>query len=171
VAAAALLGVLGSGLLRGVMIGAVIALVQLLRRGSQPHVASLGRIPGTQRFSDLARHTDNESVPGIMIFRVESSLFYFNVEFVRDTVLDRVRLESEPPKLVVCDLSATPYVDMQSAATLAGLADELAALGIQMQVVEARSSVRDRLRAEGFDEKFGGVDRFRNVAQAVEAFR
>jgi high affinity sulfate transporter 1 len=171
VAAAALLGVLGSGLLRGVMIGALIALVQLLRSSSQPHVASLGRIPGTKRFSDLARHPDNELVPGVMIFRVESGLFYFNVEFVRDTVLDRVRLEPEPPGLVVCDLSATPHVDMQSATTLAGLADELAALGIQMQVVEARSSVRDRLRAEGFDEKFGGVDRFRSVSQAVEAFR
>lgn len=171
VAMAALLGVLGSGLLRGVMIGAVLAMVQLLRRGSQPHVASLGRIPGTNRFSDLARNPDNQSVPGIMIFRVESSLLYFNVEYIRDTVLDRVRLESVPPKLVVCDLSASPHVDLQSAATLGGLADELAALGIQMQMVEARASVRDRLRAAGLGEKLGGIDRFRNVAQAVEDFQ
>lgn len=171
VAIAALLGVLGSGLLRGVMIGAVIAMVQLLRRGSQPRVASLGRIPGTHRFSDVERNPDNESVPGVMIFRVESSLLYFNVEYVRDTVLDRVRRESTMPKLVICDLSASPHVDLQSAATLGGLANELTALGIEMQVVEARSSVRDRLRAEGLDEKFGGIDRFRNVAQAVEDFQ
>ena len=52
VAIAALLGVLGSGLLRGVLIGAIISLVQLLRRASRPHVAFLGRIPGTRRFSD-----------------------------------------------------------------------------------------------------------------------
>jgi hypothetical protein len=62
-------------------------------------------------------------------------------------------------------------VDLQSAATLGGLADELAAIGVQMQVVEARASVRDRLRAEGLDEKFGGIDRFRSVAQAVEDFQ
>jgi sulfate permease, SulP family len=93
------------------------------------------------------------------------------VEYVRDTVLDRVRRESTLPKLVVCDLSASPHVDLQSAATLSGLADELAALGIQMQVVEARASVRDRLRAEGLDAKLGGIDRFRNVAQAVEDFQ
>ena len=171
VASAALLGVLGAGLLRGVLIGALISLVQLLRRGSQPHVASLGRIPGSDRFSDLGRNPDNEPVPGVMIFRVESSLLYFNMEYVRDTVLERVRRESAPPKLVVCDLSASPHVDFQSAATLGGLADELAALGIQMQVVEARSSVRDRLRAEGLDQKFGGIDRFRSVAHAVEAFQ
>jgi MFS superfamily sulfate permease-like transporter len=170
VAMAALLGVLGSGLLRGVLIGAVIAMVQLLRRGSQPHVASLGRIPGTKRFSDVARNPDNESLPGILIFRVESSLLYFNVEFVCDTMLDRVRSEAILPKLVLFDLSASPHVDLQSAVTLGGLADELA-LGVQMQVVEARASVRDRLRTEGLDEKFGGIDRFRSVAQAVEEFQ
>jgi high affinity sulfate transporter 1 len=171
VAMAALLGVLGSGLLRGVLIGALLALVQLLRHGSKPHVASLGRIPGTDRFSDVARNPDNQSVPGMMIFRVEASLLYFNIDYVRDTVLDRVRREPVLPKLVVCDLSASAHVDLQSAATLSGLASELAALGIQMQIVEARASVRDRLRAEGLDEKCGGIDRFRNVAQAVEDFQ
>ena len=146
-------------------------MIQLLRRGSQPRVASLGRIPGTHRFSDVERNPENESVPGIMIFRVEASLLYFNVEYVRDSVLDRVRREPMLPKLVICDLSASPHVDLQSAATLSGLADELAALGIQIQIVEARASVRDRLRAEGLDAKFGGIDRFRSVAQAVEDFQ
>jgi MFS superfamily sulfate permease-like transporter len=130
----------------------------------------LGRIPGTNRFSDVERNPDNESVPGMMIFRVESSLLYFNVEYVRDTVVDRMRQEINAPELVVCDLSASPHVDLQSATTLGSLADELAALGTKMQVVEARASVRDRLRAAGLNEKFGGVDRFRSVAQAVEDF-
>ena len=168
VATAALAGVLGSGLLRGVLIGALISLVQLLRRGSQPHVACLGRIRGTKRFSDLERNPDNVAIPGISIFRVESSLLYFNVSYVRDTVLARVH--SESPKLVVCDLSTSPHVDLQSAEVLGELADELAADGIRLQVVEARSSVRDRLRAEGLDEKLGGIDRFRTVAQVVEDF-
>ena len=170
VASAALLGVLGAGLLKGVMIGALISLVQLLRRGSQPHVASLGRIPGTNRFSDLERNPDNELVPGALIFRVESSLLYFNVEYVRETILARVRAESTLPRLVVLDLSASPHVDLQSGATLHTLADELAAMGINLQVVEARSSVRDRLRAAELDEKLGGIDRFRTVAQVVGEF-
>jgi len=170
VALAALLGVLGSGLLRGVLIGAFISLIQLLRRVSQPHVARLGRIPGTRRFSDLARHPDNEAIPGLLIFRVESSLLYFNVEYVREAILRSVHNEARPPELIVCDLSASPRVDWQSAAVLGGLADELTASGIRMQVVEARSFVRDRLRAEGLDEKLGGINRFQTVAQVVEEF-
>jgi high affinity sulfate transporter 1 len=170
IAIAALLGVLGSGLLRGVLIGAVISLVQLLRRASQPHVAFLGRIPGTRRFSDIERHTDNEAIPGVLIFRVEASILYFNIGRIRDTVLDRVRSESAPPNLVLCDLSASPHVDLQGSHALGELSDELATLGVRMQVVEARSSVRDRLRAEGLDEKLGGINRFGTVAHVVDDF-
>lgn len=171
IAMAAVAGVLTSGILRGVLIGAVISLVELLRRSSQPHVAVLGRIPGTNRFSDLERNPENEAIPGIVIVRVESSLVYFNIEYVCEAILQRVRTSPSPVKLVICELSASPRVDLQSAETLGGLADELAASGIQIQVVEARSSVRDRLRAGGLDEKLGDINRHHSVAQAIEDFQ
>src|SRR5207249_462791 len=106
VAIAAILGVLGSGLLRGVMIGAIISLVQLLRTASRLHVAFLGRIPGTRRFSDRERNPDNELIDGVLIFRPESGLVYFNVDHVCETILNRIRAEPVPPRLVVLDLSA-----------------------------------------------------------------
>ncbi len=168
VAIAALLGVLGSGLLRGVMIGAAISLVQLMQRTSRPHVALLGQIPGTRRFSDMERHPDNEATPGALVFRPESSLVYFNIEHVCMTILDRVRQAPAPPRLVVLDLSAAPYVDLQSAHALAALADELGKAGSTLQVVEARSGVRDRLQAEGLAARLGGINRFTSVADALE---
>src|SRR5213078_3740873 len=171
VAIAALLGVLGSGLLRGVMIGAIISLVQLLRTASRPHVAFLGRIPGSRRFSDRQRHPDNELISGALIFRPESGLVYFNVDHVCESILKRVQAEPTRPRLVVLDLSAAPRVDLQSAHALAGMADELTAQGIQFQAVESRSSVRDRLRNEGVDGKLGGVNRFTSVADAIEDFQ
>ncbi len=169
VAAAAILGVLGSGLLRGVLIGAIISLVQILRRASRPHVAFLGRIPGTRRFSDRERHPDNELIPGVLIFRPESGLIYFNVGHVCDSILNRVHAEANPPALVIIDLSAAPQIDLQSAHALAGLADELRAAGIRVQAVEARSSVRERLRREGLDSRLGGINRFTAVADVVDS--
>jgi len=171
VAAVALLGVMTSGLLRGVMIGAIISLVQLLRRAANPHVAFLGRIPGTRRFSDRERHPDNELISGILIFRPESNLIYFNVDSVRDTISDRVCAESPPPKLVILDLSAAPYVDLQSVHTLAGLADELRAKAIHFQAVEARSGVREGLRRAGMEERIGQINRFTSVADVVDSFQ
>jgi MFS superfamily sulfate permease-like transporter len=171
VAAAALVGVLSSGLLRGVMIGAVISLVLLIRRASRPHVAHLGRIAGTRRFSDRERHPDNELIPGVLVFRPEASLLYFNMDHVRDTIVDRVGAEATPPMLVVLDLSAAAYVDMHAAHMLAELAGELTAAGLRVQAVEARSTVRDRLRNEGVEEKLGGINRFTSVADVVEALQ
>jgi sulfate permease, SulP family len=170
VAIAAFVGVLTFGLLRGVMIGAAISLVQLVHGSSRPHVALLGRIPGTRRFSDCERHPDNEPIPGVLIFRPESGLVYFNVDNVSEAILKRIRDEPTPPKLVIVDLSAAARVDMQSAYTLAGMADEITEQGIRFQAVEPRSSVRDRLRHEGVDWKLGGVNRFTTVADVIDHF-
>ncbi len=171
IATVALIGVLTSGLLRGVLIGAVISMLLLIRRASRPHVAFLGRIPGTRRFSDLERHADNERVPGALIFRSEGSLVYFNADHVRDTVMAEVRRATAAPRVVVCDLSASPHLDLGGAEMLKGLESELRAMGIGLLVVEARSSVRDRLRAEGLEERIGRIDRFTSVADAVEAMQ
>jgi sulfate permease, SulP family len=168
VAIAAILGVLTSGLLRGVMIGAVISLVQLLRAASRPHVAFLGRIPGTRRFSDRERHPGNELIDGVLIFRPESGLVYFNIDHVCEVIRRRVRSEPTPPRLVLLDLSAAPRVDLQSAHALANMAAEIVGKGIRFQAVEPRSSVRDKLRNEGVDGKLGGVNRFTTVADAID---
>jgi sulfate permease, SulP family len=92
------------------------------------------------------------------------------VDNVCEGILNRVRVEAKPPKLVVLDLSAASIVDMQSAHTLAGMVDELTVQGIQFHAVEPRSSVRDRLRREGVDIKLGGIDRFTTVADVIDHF-
>jgi MFS superfamily sulfate permease-like transporter len=170
VAMAAILGVLGSGLLRGVLIGAVISIIQLLRRASHPHVALLGRIPGTRRYSDLARHEDNEPVPGLLICRPESGLLYFNIDHVRESITAALRASSPPVGLVLLDLSATPHVDLQAAQTLAALHGDVTAAGSRFQIVEARASVRDTLRVECLEDKVGRINRFTSVADAVDEF-
>jgi len=171
VAATALLGVLGAGLLQGVLIGAVISMVLLIRRASKPHLAFLGRIPGTRRYSDRERHESNESTPGILAFRVESSIVYFNAEHIFDTVLKRLDASPEPIRLVVWDLSTSPMIDMAGARTFLTLKAELDKRSVAFRVVEARSTVRDMLRSEGVEEKVGRVDRFTTLADAIEDFQ
>ena len=168
VAMTAIAGVLFSGLLRGVLLGVIISLLMLLRRASLPNVAFLGRIPGTRRFSDIARHSDNEVVPGVLIVRVESSLLYFNVEHVADAVRARLQGRREPIKYVVFDMSNAPVVDLGGAEMLKDLQRELEKEGIALRIVEARSGVRDFLRAEGFEEKLGRIGRFESLADVVD---
>ncbi|MFO0873643.1 MAG: SulP family inorganic anion transporter [Phycisphaerales bacterium] len=169
IAAAALLGVLAAGLLHGVLIGAVISMLLLIRRASRPHVALLGRIPGTSRFSDMERHRRNEPVRGVSILRPETGIVFFNADFVRDSVLGRVRATGTPVHTVICDLSATPLMDLAGAEMMRRLEEELRARGVRLHIVEARATVRERLRAEGLEERTGRLDRFTTVADAVDA--
>ncbi len=156
------------GILRGVIVAVLVSLLLLIRRVARPHVAFLGRIPGTRDYSDMERHPDNEPVPGVLVVRVEASLVYFNVEHVRDGLWEKLRAAPEPPVLVVFDLSASPSVDLAGARMLATLHSELTAAGIQLRLVDARASVRDILRAEGLETLVGDFGRGTSVAAAVD---
>jgi MFS superfamily sulfate permease-like transporter len=171
VAVTALLGVLWAGLLKGVLVGAVISIVLLIRRASVPHVAFLGRIPGARRYSDRERHTDNEATPGVLAFRIESGVVYFNAEHIFDTVIAQLDATREPVRLVICDLSTSPHIDMAGARMFLTLHAELAKRGLSFRLVEARSGVRDMLRVEGLEEKIGRIDRFTMLADAIDDFQ
>ncbi|MBS1107276.1 MAG: sulfate transporter [Deltaproteobacteria bacterium] len=163
--------VLVLGILKGVMVAVVVSLLLLIRRAANPHVAFLGRIPGTRRYSDMERNPDNEAIPGALLFRVEASLLYFNVEHVRDAVWERIRSIPGPLRLVVCDLSMSPAVDLAGANMLLALHAGLQAKGVPLRLVAAHAAVRDLLRAAGLEERVGYFGRRVSVADAIDAFQ
>jgi high affinity sulfate transporter 1 len=160
--------VLVLGILKGVMVAVVVSLLLLIRRAAHPHVAFLGRIPGTRRYSDLERNPDNEAIPGALVFRVEASLLYFNVEHVREAVWEKIRSITGPLRLVVCDLSTSPVVDLSAARMLLTLHAALQAAGVPLRLVSAHAAVRDLLRAEGLEERVGYFGRRVSVADVID---
>lgn len=156
----ALGAVLLLGILQGILLAALASIVMLLFRASSPHVAFLGRIPGTNSYSDLARHPENEPLPGVIAFRPEASCIYVNADHVLEAVLSRLNAAGPSDiRLVVCDLSASPYIDLAGSRMLHELHGELAARGIALRIVDVRGRVRDLLRADDLDGKVGGLDR------------
>ncbi len=149
----ALAAVLLLGILQGILLAAAASVLILLARASQPHVAFLGRIPGTSSYSDLARHPENEQLAHVIIFRPEASLLYVNAEFVSRTVQERLKSPGQREiRTVICDLSASPYIDLAGSRMLHLLHTELTASGVALRIVGARGRVRDLLRAEGLGE-------------------
>jgi MFS superfamily sulfate permease-like transporter len=155
------------GILHGILIAAIASAILLLIRASQPHVAFLGRVPGTGTFSDMSRHPENTPLPDTVVFRPESSLLYINAELVRDAVLDHIATAPSGVRTVVCDLSASPYVDLTGSRMLHELHGALVTLGITLRIVGARGRVRDLLRADGLDEKVGGLDKTVTIDRIV----
>jgi len=155
-AAIALVAVLLLGILQGILLAALASILLLLIRVARPNVAFLGRVPGTNSYSDLARHPENESLSGAIAFRPEASLIYVNADAVLESVLSRLR-ESDAAaiRLAVCDLSAAPYLDLAGSRMLHELHAELASRGIALRIVGAHGVARDLLRADGVEEKVG----------------
>jgi SulP family sulfate permease len=163
-AAVAIAGVLLLGILQGILLAAIASLLLLIARASRPHVAFLGRVPGTSSYSDVERHPENEPLTNLIAFRPEASLLYVNAGSVFETVMAQVR---PGIRAVICDLSASPHLDLAGARMLNALHDELAARGIAFQIVGARGRVRDLLRADGLAAKVGGLERTVSLDQVI----
>lgn len=159
IAVTALLSVLIFGILQGVIIGSLASLLLIIRAVSSPHVAFLGRIPGTNRYTDIKRHPDNELIPGLLLFRVEATLVYFNVSNVYNTVMAKVAESESTLKTVILDLSSSATIDSSGARLIKRLYQTLETRGISFKVAEAHSSVRDILRTEKIEHLLGHVSR------------
>ena len=170
VAMVAFAGVLLLGILKGVLLAALVSMLLLVGRTANPHVARLGRVPGTTRYSDAERHPENESVPGVAIVRVESGVFYFNVSHVRDELRRHFAASGEGLRLVVWDLSTSPYVDIAGARLIAETQRELAARGVALRLVDAHAQVRDLVR-KAVGPAVGEVSRRISIEDAVAAAR
>jgi SulP family sulfate permease len=162
-ALAALLGVLVFDTLPGLFIGIAVSLLLLLYRASRPHVAVLGRDPGTDgRWSDLKRHPDNERVPGLVVLRPESGLFFANADAVRDAVRAHA---VEDTKAVVLDAETVPAIDVTAVSMLVELADELRRDGVELVLARDVGDVRDLVR---LGEAEGALRSYPTVQEAVD---
>lgn len=151
-AAIALVSVLLLGILQGVLLAALASILLLLIRASRPNIAFLGRLPESGRYSDSIRHEGVTPLVGVVAFRPEASLLYINAETILEAVLEKLRMVSDV-RLVACDLSASPYIDLAGARMLLDLYDELASRQITFCIVGAHAQLRELLRAEGLAEK------------------
>jgi SulP family sulfate permease len=171
VAIAALVGVLSSGLLRGVLIGVVLSLALVLRRGSRPRTTELGRVPGTDYFADVVRHPENERIPGVFVFRGEAALLYFNAEHVRDRFFELLDARADSVKLAIFFMGSSPAVDLAGADLLEELHHVLRQRGIEFRLAEARGEVREALRAAGFEERCFRIVQIQPVATVISEWQ
>ena len=167
IAMVAFTGVILFGILKGVLLATLVTVLLLIKAASHPNVAFLGRIPGTKRYTDIARHPDNEIIPDVLIVRIESAVLYFNADFIREAIMNKLNAENRNITTVLMDMNSTPRIDISGARLLKRLFTDLKAKGINLKIAEARSEVRDKLRAENLEDLLGHISRFVSVDDLV----
>ena len=164
-----LLGVITVGVLPGVVVAVGVALVQLMIMASRPHDAVLGRVPGTNDFRDTATHPGTESFPGLIIYRFDSSLVFFNADHFKARVGAVVREAPSPVRMFLLDVETMPYLDTTGVASLDRVRGDLERDGIVMGIAAAKGPVRAMFDRSGLAGRFGPERIFPTVAEAVRS--
>ncbi|MAS40580.1 MAG: sodium-independent anion transporter [Porticoccaceae bacterium] len=164
--AATLIGVLALGIELGLSIGVGLALLLFLYRTSRPHIAVVGRIPGTEHFRNIHRHVV-ETWPQLLLVRIDENLYFANTPRVeselQNLVVDRAGL-----KAVVLILSGVAYIDASALEMLENLDASLGEAGGELHLAEVKGPVLDQLRGSDLAERLHPARSHISTERAVE---
>jgi SulP family sulfate permease len=163
-AVAAMFGVLVFGTLPGLFIGIGVSFLLLLYRASRPHIALLGKVPGSlDQYGDMHRHPENIVPDGVSVLRIEAGLFFANADAVRARIVSA----AEGNRAVILDAETVPFVDITAAEMLASVSSELERRGVQLLMARDVARVRDVLTR--MDEDAGLTATYPSVQAAIDA--
>ena len=175
------LGVLILGVLPGVVLAVLLSLLWLLAVGSRPHDAVLGRVPGMKGFHDVNVYPDARTIPGLILYRFDANVVFYNVEVFRDRVRSVVAASKTPVEWVVLDASSVNVVDATAVQKFDELREELAERGIVLVIARGKPNLakffrqswslkrQERLRAYAFPTLKGAVQAFNQRTEKAAA--
>jgi SulP family sulfate permease len=158
-------GVLFLGVERGLLLGALLALAVHVWRSGHPHVAILGRVPGTHHFRNVLRHRV-ETWPRLLLLRVDESLYFANASRVEQFILEAIRARPQVTDLVLVG-SGINHIDSSGLAMLETLLPGLREAGVRTHLAEFKGPVLDRLRHTRLHELLAPGPIFLSTQDAV----
>lgn len=160
---------LAVGIQYGILLGMGASLGMFVVQTTRPHVAVLGRIPGTQAYLNVRRHPHAETCPGVVVLRVDAQFYFGNVSFLKDTLR---ALEAEMPvplRAVVLDAGGINQLDSSAEAALREIDDAYAEAGVPLLLSHVKGPVRDVMYRTGLLQQFSEEDRiFLRTHDAVQ---
>ena len=164
-------GVLTLGVLQGVGLGVALSLLVLIKKASHPGTAVLGRVPGERTYyRDIQRRTDAKTIPGLLIFRFDARLIFFNCNFFASEVKRCIAEAKEQVKTVLIDAEAMNDIDITGADRLIKLNTELNSKNIVMFLSHVRDPLRDKMRRMGVEDAIGSDHIYETTRDGVDAF-
>ncbi len=144
-------GVVLLGVEEGILLGVVLSLAVLVWRSSHPHMAVVGRVPGSEHFRNVERH-QVETLPGLIALRIDESLYFANAQ-VLETRIESLVQSHPDTRCILLILSAVNQLDSTALGILTELEQSLASRNISLQFSEIKGPVLDRLRPTPLGER------------------
>ena len=158
------------GVLWGIAAAIALSLADLLRRIARPHDALLGYLPGQAGMHNVRERLDGRQVPGLVIYRYDSPLFFANAMDLVERALRAVDQADPPARWFVLDAEANINLDLTAADALEELRARLADRGIVFATTHLRTELRTTLARTGWVERVGADHLFATLPTAVAAY-
>jgi len=142
--------------------------VMVIYQSSRPHVAFLGRLPGTSIYRNMARNPMAVPDDGLCIIRMDSTIYFANVEFLRDT-LDSCQEGPGDLHAIVIDAYPVNGIDSTGVHALTEALTHFREQGIAIYFSGVKGPVMDVFKASGIHELVGPDKFFMEIHQAAEA--
>ncbi len=165
------LAVLVVGVLEGILVAIMLSLADLLRRVSRPHDAVQGFVPDLAGMHDVDDYPQATVLPGLMVYRYDSPLFFANAEDFKTRSLRSIANSADPVRWFVLNAEANVEVDITAADALEELRAELARRDIVFGIARLKQDLADDLAGSDFLARVGSDRIFPTLPTAVEAFR
>ncbi len=166
-----LAGVLVLDILYGVLVAVGLSVAELLTRVARPHDAIEGLVPGVAGMHDVDDYPQARTVPGLLVYRYDSPLFFANAEDFRRRALAAVDEQTEPVRWFVLNTEANVEVDITALDAVDDLRRELTGRSIVFALARVKQDLLDDLRAYGLADSVGADRIFPTLPTAVDAYR
>ncbi|MFT0867145.1 SulP family inorganic anion transporter [Pseudomonas sp. CAM1A] len=163
-------GVLGLGVLPGIVFAVTLAILRLLYSIYQPTDAVLGWVPGIEGQVDVRQHKDARTVPGLLVYRFDDAILFFNADYFKMRLLEAVQ-NVEKTQVVLFDAEAVTSIDVSGIAALREVRDTLAAQGIHFAIARARGTFLRMLVRSGMAREMEEKLLFGSVRAGIRAYR
>ncbi len=170
-ALAACIGVLVVGILYGVLLAIGLSVAEMLARVARPHDAIQGLVPGLAGMHDIDDYPQATLIPGLVVYRYDSPLFFANAENFRRRALAAATARDGAVAWFVLNVEANVEVDITALDAMDAVRAELTHRGIIFALARVKRDLLDDLDAYGLTEKVGADRIFPTLPTAVAAYR
>jgi SulP family sulfate permease len=171
IAAIVIAGELTLGVLHGIALGVVLALLLLIYRASHPHGAVLGQLPGTETYRYVGRHPEAVTFPELLIWRLGGDLFFASIGHFEEGLSAALAASRPPARHVLLDAESVNFIDSSASDELVAFLKKLQDDGITIAFARVRDSVRERMWLAGIEAVAGAPDFHDRVTEGVRAWQ
>ena len=163
-------GVVALGSINGILIAVALAIVRFVKHTARPSVELLGKEKGLPGLHSIDRHTSAKAIPGLVLFRFNAPLVFFNAEHFKQCALKAAKASGEDLRWFVIDTIPISDIDINGVTVLKDLKQKLAGQNVKLVLAGRQSEIETGLRQIGEQVKNVSELTYPTLRQAVNAF-